>query len=260
MLGKYKPIENEIFHVHTWRCKHASDEADHCYVDKAIELGASRIVFTDHTPFPGNPFRNRMDIEQLPEYISSMKHLKQDYASKIEILLGLEVEYLPTYHFFIKELYESRDFDLLILGQRFYENEDGSWSYMNQDKDLEFKGICNAMMQGIETRYFDVVAHPDRAFRRCKQWNADMMHANYSIANAALKKGVYLEQNYSSMERKRQYWYPFWDRAALVPQTKGYDAHSIKEMEQRWRKHYFPLSQEEFIKLLGGGYDEPLYK
>jgi len=56
----YRPIPNEIFHVHTWRCEHAGEEQDCEYVKKAIELGASRIVFTDHCPFPGNPFRKRI--------------------------------------------------------------------------------------------------------------------------------------------------------------------------------------------------------
>ena len=62
----------ELFHIHTHRCKHASSEADVEYVEKAIELGARKIVFTDHAPFPDNPFGNRMDIEELPEYIDCL--------------------------------------------------------------------------------------------------------------------------------------------------------------------------------------------
>ena len=49
-----------IYHVHTHRCKHASDEDDKLYVEKAIELGAKEIVFTDHCPFPNTPFKNRV--------------------------------------------------------------------------------------------------------------------------------------------------------------------------------------------------------
>ena len=52
-----------------------SDE-DYEYIEKAIELGAARIVFTDHCPFPENPFRSRMEMEQLPEYILSMRQLR----------------------------------------------------------------------------------------------------------------------------------------------------------------------------------------
>ena len=57
--------EKTIFHVHSYRCKHASQEKEEEYIKKAIKLGATQIAFTDHAPFPGNPFRNRMSIKEL---------------------------------------------------------------------------------------------------------------------------------------------------------------------------------------------------
>ena len=57
----------DFFHVHTRRCKHGSEESDETLVKKAISLGAKRITFTDHVPFPENPFGNRMDFEELEE-------------------------------------------------------------------------------------------------------------------------------------------------------------------------------------------------
>lgn len=115
METRYKPINNEIFHVHTYRCKHAGNTQDQEYVQKAIELGASRIVFTDHAPFPGNPFRNRMDMEELPEYLSSIHKLKQMYKDKIQVLCGLETEYLPSFDLWYKSLKKMNELDLLIL-------------------------------------------------------------------------------------------------------------------------------------------------
>ena len=43
--------KTELFHVHTYRCKHAEEIPDEAYVKKAIALGASAILFSDHTPF-----------------------------------------------------------------------------------------------------------------------------------------------------------------------------------------------------------------
>ena len=74
-LQTYHPIKDEIFHVHTFRCGHAEAVPDRKYVEKAIELGAPRIVFTDHAPFPGNSFCNRMDYEDLPEYIQYLSFI-----------------------------------------------------------------------------------------------------------------------------------------------------------------------------------------
>lgn len=250
----YKPIENEIFHVHTKRCKHAGEEEDYQYVETAIKLGAERIVFMDHCPFPGNPFGERMDIEQLPEYIESMKALKKEYASGIEILFGLETEYLPSFQSFYKELHDSKEFDLLMIGQHFYENPDGSFSFHNKDKSEEYVGLSAAMVQGAESGLFDAIAHPDRMFRRCKEWNRGMMKASYDVGYAAAENGVLLEKNYSSMERKRQYWEPFWVRACscLAQLTEGYDAHSVAEMEERFKRKHSLLTQEELNRLLGG--------
>ncbi len=90
----------DIFHVHTYRCGHAANVADEMYILKAIELGAVSITFTDHAPFPGNPFGNRMDIQQLPEYLQTLNSLKEKYKNVIEIKTGLEVEYLPHFEFY----------------------------------------------------------------------------------------------------------------------------------------------------------------
>lgn len=247
----YKPKEFEIFHIHTNRCKHASDEEDFRYVEAAIRLGADRVVFTDHAPFPDNPFRNRMDMEQLPEYIGSMSRLKKEYASQIEVMAGLEVEYLPSYLSYYQELFAMNELDLLMIGQHFYENKDGSWSFSDADKSQEYIGLCNAIVQGIETGLFDVVAHPDRSFRRCKNWTQDIMHASYDVIMAASKHKVYLEKNYTSMRHKNHYWEDFWVRSSMANCLTGYDAHSVAEMEEIWNKNHMMIPQEMLDRLLG---------
>lgn len=247
----YQPLDNEIFHVHTKRCRHAGDDEDFRYVESAINLSADRIVFTDHAPFPGNPFRNRMEMDELPEYVAAMKALKKEYAGRIEVLFGLEIEYLPGFQAYYQELHASKDFDLLMIGQHFFENEDGSFSFSDADKSEEFKGLSAAIVQGIETGLFDVVAHPDRIFRRCKYWDSELMRASYDIINAAAKHQVLLEKNFTSQQRKNQYWQPFWVRAAGKPVLEGYDAHSVAEMEQIRLRTCAILTQEEINSLFG---------
>ena len=83
--------QNDIFHVHTYRCGHADDIDDEAYVKASIRLGKSGIWFTDHAPFPGNPFRNRMRYSQLEEYLSSLTGLKDKYEGIIDVHVGLEM-------------------------------------------------------------------------------------------------------------------------------------------------------------------------
>ena len=108
----------EFFHVHTRRCKHGSEETDEILVKKAISLGAKRITFTDHVPFPENPFGNRMDFEELEEYLDSLEKLKKLYTTQIDIKIGFEVEYLPKYLDYFWFLKNHPKVDLLILWTR----------------------------------------------------------------------------------------------------------------------------------------------
>ena len=71
----------ELFHIHTYRCGHAENISDEAYVLKTIEYGATKITFTDHAPFLGNPFGNRMHFEELSEYLSPLKTLKEKYRN-----------------------------------------------------------------------------------------------------------------------------------------------------------------------------------
>ena len=84
--------EKYVFHVHTKRCGHASDEPDELYIKRAVEMGAESITFTDHAPFPNDPFNGRMKYSQLEEYIASLKQLKEKYNGIIDVHIGLEIE------------------------------------------------------------------------------------------------------------------------------------------------------------------------
>lgn len=234
MTKTYIQADKELFHVHTYRCRHAGNEQDEAYVQKAMELGALRITFTDHAPFCGNPFGNRMQIEELEGYVSSLKQLKEKYKEKIEVCIGLEVEYLPAFHDYYSGLKDSGDFDVLMIGQHFYECEDGKHSFSLERsvrKRTEASGICKALIQGIETGCFQVVAHPDRMFRYFDCWTKEMEAISLELINAALDNRITLERNLASKERKRQYWEEFWQ---LVPKTLntivGVDAHSVSEL------------------------------
>lgn len=100
--------------MHGHRCKHESEEREIEYIQKAIELGAKEIVFTDYAPFPGNPFNYRMSMEELKEYVEILQDLKRHYESIIEVKAGLEIEYLPTWVEYYRGLKEKWKLDYLM--------------------------------------------------------------------------------------------------------------------------------------------------
>lgn len=224
---------SEIFHVHTFRCGHAENVGDEVYVNKAINIGADSIVFTDHAPFPGDIFGGRMAFSELPEYISSLSELKGRYKEIIDVKIGLEIEYLPSFKSYYQELSENKNIDLLMIGQHFFEIEPGKYSFSYPNEYQEYVGCLNAVMEGIDTGLFQVVAHPDRAFRKIKEWTPECEVISRKVIEATLINNVALEQNFASMNRKKNYWNEFWK--LVGPENKvveGIDAHSLKDIDK----------------------------
>lgn len=235
---------NDIFHVHTKRCQHAEDIPDERYIEKAIELGAKSIWFTDHAPFPGDPFRNRMKYEELEEYIASGMALKRKYENVIPIFFGLEIEYFPSFdkNGYYKKLRKDPKIDCLLLGQHIAEDPEHpqvytfSWTRERQKKE-EHVVLADAINQAIQTGYFDVVAHPDRIFKRCQFWTQEMEEVTKSIINIAGKKNIPLEINMHSIKDQRYYWPEFWNLLTEdIKIISGMDAHSINQLERRYQR------------------------
>lgn len=238
--------EKYVFHVHTSRCGHASYVADEAYVKRAIELGADSITFTDHAPFPGDPFTGRMKYYQLKEYISSLKQLKERYAGTINIFSGLEIEYLPFFKTYYEELKANENIDVLMIGQHHYQCGIGIYgaTYNYEIPGHMFAdhiGLCDAMIEGMDTGLFDIVAHPDRVFKNYSVWNDMFAAISCKVIRKAVEKNIYLEKNYSSMRKENLYRPDFWK---LVPKSAkiiyGCDAHSVDELvtvpaSKKWR-------------------------
>ena len=225
----------ELFHVHTYRCKHAGDEREIEYVKRAIELGASRITFTDHAPFPGNPFGHRMQMEELDDYIDTLVSLRDKYAGQIDIKIGLETEFLPRYWDYYKELKSNPNIDILLLGQHMYAIGKNKYSFSLPYEQLvveECRDLSMAIKLGILSEFFDAVAHPDRVFRKRRVWDDETKQYAIGIIDAAVEKSIPLEMNESSKLEEYHFWPEFWDlakeRGAKI--IHGLDAHSVSEL------------------------------
>lgn len=216
------------FHVHSRRCGHAEDVSDEAYIKRALELGASDIYFSDHAPFPGNPFGNRMDYVQLPEYIHTLHNLKEQYDGIINVHIGLEIEYLPSFLSYYEELQDRLDF--MLLGQHFCEVSPLRYSFQDVLKD-EYKYLGQSICQGMETDFFQYVAHPDRCFRYEDIWSKKCEAVAYDMIQTALHHHIILEQNLASMKQPNYYRKEFWN--LLEPGNEiilGTDAHKLIDL------------------------------
>ena len=119
------------YHTHTPRCNHAQGSEQE-YVDAALSAGLKILGFSDHTPyfFPGDYYSTfRMHPEELPGYVSTVNALRDRYADRLEIHVGVEAEYYPKYFDRLVDFLRQEQVEYMILGQHFVGNEpDGVYS------------------------------------------------------------------------------------------------------------------------------------
>ncbi|TCI80247.1 histidinol-phosphatase HisJ [Exiguobacterium sp. SH0S1] len=118
-------------HVHTPFCPHGSTDSLNAYVEQALAQGVRTLTFTEHAPLPArfiDPTPDQdsaMALDLLPRYIEEVGQLKRDYAERLEIRIGLEIDYLPGYvdeTLALLEPYRSY-LDETILSQHFLQVE-----------------------------------------------------------------------------------------------------------------------------------------
>ncbi len=165
-----------------------------------------------------------------------MKKLKQEYTDRIKIHIGLETEYFRNFDDigYYKQLLDTPDIEMLLLGQHMAELPQGGYSY-DLDKETlieeEYRLLGESVISGIRSGYFQIVAHPDRIFRRRKSWDDGMEDIARRIIDAAREADIPLEQNESSKKADNLYWEEFWKIAgSTVRIVHGLDAHSLNEL------------------------------
>ena len=217
------------YHTHTKRCRHAAG-TDEEYVLAAIDRGLQILGFADHSPyiFDGEYYSTmRMPMAEYPDYVSSVLSLREKYADKIQIKLGLELEYYPTY--FAQTLAElkKQPLDFLILGQHALgdEKDDYLTGWETEDEAVLVRYV-DQCTRALRTGAFACFAHPD-IIKFVGDPTVYQKHMRKLIREAKAC-GVPLEFNLLGLQTKRNY--PnrlFWEMVAEegAEAIIGFDAH-----------------------------------
>ena len=123
------------YHTHTTRCHHATG-SDEEFVLSAIKGGYQELGFSDHTPwkYHTNYVSDiRMTPEELPEYVESLRSLREKYKGQISLKIGLECEYFPDYLHWLKGVIKKYELDYVIFGNHHFHTSD----------DIQIRWICS---------------------------------------------------------------------------------------------------------------------
>lgn len=85
----------QLVNYHTHTLFSDGNAAPEKYIEAAIKGGLEAIGFSDHAPIPGHPSNWNMPLIKLDEYFDNILALKHKYAYHIDVLLSLEIDYIP---------------------------------------------------------------------------------------------------------------------------------------------------------------------
>lgn len=218
------------YHTHTWRCNHAQG-IEEAYAEQALEAGMRILGFSDHSPyvFPEDYYSHfRMKPELLADYTATVRALGKRYAGKLEMPVGVELEYYPRHFAEVMAMLRDHDVDYAILGQHFVDNEyDARYAGLVTDSREVVRRYCEQSMEAMQTGIFTYFAHPDLIhYQGDRKFFVDCVRP---MCQEAKNCGIPLELNLLGIREGRHY--PnrvFWEVAAEEGCTTifGCDAHT----------------------------------
>ena len=228
------------YHTHTPLCRHAKGEPTELAA-QAVRIGLDEMGFSDHNPMPREDFDNwRMRAADLAAYVEKVAQARRDHP-RLRIKLALEVDYLPGYEDWIKELTARYPWDYLIGSVHYLSS---NWALDNPEQISEWRGrdplevwttYCELLTKAAESELFDIIGHADL----CKKFGFYPQQDHPSLfkafIRAAKQHGVAVELNTAGLRKDCREIYPSPKIAQMaaqagVPITFGSDAHAPGEV------------------------------
>src|SRR5450830_1424415 len=205
------------YHVHTARCGHAGGAARD-YVLAALSRGLSEIAFTDHVPLYFLPGEDpdpglAMTRAELPGYVEEVSALREEFAGRIDVLLGLEADYAEGYEAALEEILRAHDWDV-VLGSVHWVA--GGWiDAPGSRKRHEIEGSAllwgeyyRLLAKAATSRLFDVITHFDLPKKFGHRMPPEAADAEAAAVDAARAAGVAIEVSSAGLRKTVGEEYP----------------------------------------------------
>lgn len=268
------------YHCHTQYCD-GRDVAE-AFVKAAIEKKISRLGFSSHAPVPFSSEWN-MNKADLPQYMQEIQQLKEKYRNEIEILMGLEVDY-------IKDVFEPQDRHIQGLPLDFKIASIHYLGYLRDGKPWSVDGPNELFDEGIKTIFggsikafakqftevscemmnrggFDIVGHIDKMFQHGSRYHAvdEPWYKSLvgQLIETAKANGVIVEINTKSYF-KLGFFYPhqyFFNvlKTFNLPVTINSDTHDPDKIDLAFSEAAVALKQagiHHVVEFVNGNWEQ----
>lgn len=228
------------YHTHTPLCRHATGEPVELAA-QAVRVGVTELGFSDHSPMPQDNFDDwRMKASELDLYVEKVEQARRAFPD-LSIKLGLEVDYLPGYEDWIRDLASRYDWDYFIGSVHYISPP---WAIDNPNQMSEWKtrdpmevwsGYFERLTMAAESKLFDIIGHADLCKKFCFYPKEDCTPLFTRFLDSAHRHNIAIELNTAGLRKDCKEIYPSptivrLAKVAGVPITFGSDAHAPGEV------------------------------
>jgi histidinol-phosphatase (PHP family) len=234
------------YHTHHYRCGHAIGQMDD-YVEAAIAAGLDEIGLSDHAPiyhFEGDPHPRplgAMAQSELPAYVEEMQRVRERFAGRIRVRLGVESDYILGWDAHYKTLWRSYPLDYVI----------GSIHWLDKWSIFDSTLPCGSEPADVYAEYlrttqaaarsgaFDIIGHLDCLKTAGHIPEPALTPLFDETARVLAETGVAIELNTSGWRKPFKECFPRADLLARcchygVAVTLGSDAHAPADVAHRF--------------------------
>lgn len=197
-------------HLHTCYSLDSDEPAENVIL-AAIQKGMKEICITDHRDFDFGPAW----YLDLPAYFKGITELKEKYAEKIDVHIGVEVGLNPEYQKEMQDFLASYPFEYVIGSVHSVAGDD---PYYRDRYDMDDRQFFKLYFDELLTRVscaegIDVVGHFDYTIRYGEYGSRYYDPADYAdtieeILKIIIRRGIALELNTAGLRKNAGFVHP----------------------------------------------------
>jgi len=228
------------YHLHTKWCNHAVGNMRD-YVEAAMARGLTEIGFAVHMPITiPIPEKLYLTGEEMALYADEVRRLQDEYADRINILMGGECDFAPGQEAEIESAISAYSFDYVLGAIHFIDG----WGHdcptykarwETENTAAIYRRYYALLGQAARSGYFEVVSHFDLVKKFGYRPAEDISDAEAAAADSVAAAGMTVEINTAGWDKPVGEQYPSAAILRLlrerdVPICFGSDAHSPGEV------------------------------
>lgn len=243
-------------HMHSTLCKHARGPLS-AYAEQAERVGLRGISITCHSPMPdGWNASVRMTVEQFPQYVDMVAELRDQFAGRVDVRLGLESDYFPGMERWLEALHRRADFSY-ILGSVHPQTPEYQARYLKGATRMEYEtSYFENLAKAAESGLFDCLSHPDIVkIVHPKQYQAgEHVTTIRRVLDRIARAGIAMELNTSGLNKPYPEMNPgpfILEEMALrgIPVVLGSDSHDAHRVGADFDKALAQLQDAGYQRL-----------